>query len=107
MMRELKDFKPVTNIAAQEFLSYYHGQQGAWNAMHKKYNSQIHQLHVKSGGRPLWDQTTPSSYYWMMNPGIESGMRFPKSTTSRSTRFISIQEEYHPLERQLRARTIG
>ena len=45
MMTELEGWKPNTKMAEQEFLSWYWARTSSINAMHKKYNYQIHQLY--------------------------------------------------------------
>ena len=70
MMKELAHFRPVTEMAEQEFLSYYFGKSGSFWGIHKKYNFQIHQLYLTGAGKPPMGQRTPSSYHTMIhNPG--------------------------------------
>ena len=66
MMHHLRDFRPQTKMAEQEFLSYYYGRSGSWNAMHKKNNFQLHQLYFASPEAPP-GQDRQSSFAYMVD----------------------------------------
>ena len=69
MKKELRTFQTPTDMAEQDFLSWYYGRNGAWNALHKKFNFQVHHLYFSQGDKPPHGQDTASSYWWMMqNP---------------------------------------
>ena len=65
MVEELHAFRPTTRMAEQEFLSLFFGRRGAWHAMHKKYNFQLHQLWFGSPEAPP-GQVRPSSFSYMV-----------------------------------------
>ena len=63
-MREcLPTFSTPTDMAEQDFLSWYNA--GKWNALHKKFNFQIHHLYFSGGEKAPHGQTSSSSYWWL------------------------------------------
>ena len=58
---------PRTQMAEQEFLSYYFGKTASWHALGPQYNFQTHQLFLSSDWEPPRGQSTASKYYQMMN----------------------------------------
>ena len=68
MMRELQKFRPKTKQAEQEFLSFYWGKHGAWNAIHKKYNFQIHHLYFATPDVPPGAERQTSFAYMIDHP---------------------------------------
>ena len=45
-------WKPKTQMAEQEFLSYYFGETTSWHALGPQYNFQTHQLFLSSDWNP-------------------------------------------------------
>ena len=67
-MREaLKTFKTPTDMAEQDFISFFFGRKGELNAIHKKNNFQTHQMYFVQGEVPPHGQKTPSTYWWLLN----------------------------------------
>ena len=66
MLGKLEYFQTPTNMAEQDFLSWYWGRNGKWWALHKKFNFQLHQLYFSPGAEPPRGQGTPSSYWWLL-----------------------------------------
>ena len=71
MQKELVMFQTPTDMAEQDFLSWYFGRDGAWNALQKKYNFQVHHLYVSRGEKPPPGQVTASSYWCMMQKAAD------------------------------------
>ena len=68
MMCELQDFRPKTKQAEQEFLSFYWGKKGALNAIHKKYNFQIHHLYFATPDVPPGAESQTSFAHMIDRP---------------------------------------
>ena len=63
MMSSLDRFVPHSKMAEQEFLSWHWGRKGKLNAMHKKFNFQIHQLYFASPVPPPGEERQSSFAY--------------------------------------------
>ena len=66
MMNELQKNVPKTQMAEQEFLSYFWGRSGDLNAMHKKYNFQLLIMYLASPQAPP-GQNRQSSFAYMVD----------------------------------------
>ena len=63
---KLEYFHTPTNMADQDFLSWYWGRDGKWWALHKKFNFRLHHLYFSPGAAPPKGQETHSSYWWLL-----------------------------------------
>ena len=68
MYSKLQKFQPRTNMAEQEFLSWFFGREGDWNAIHKKNNFQIHQMYFQTPTPPPGQQSHSTYEYMIENP---------------------------------------
>ena len=59
-------WSPRTQLAEQEFLSYYFGRTESWYALGPQYNFQTHQLFLSSDWTAPRHQETSSKYYQMI-----------------------------------------
>ena len=66
MRRRLETFYTPTEMAEQDFLSWFYAVPGMWNALHKKFNWQAHQVWRCEGEKPPVGQNTASSFYRML-----------------------------------------
>ena len=65
----LKRWRPVTNMAEQEFLSWVFAERGEWHSVPKKFNVQIHHAFLTPGRRSLKKETpeTRNEFQFTLN----------------------------------------